>query len=74
MSERPVERLPRRRMAYAAVAGILATIAAAYIHPLSEPNASIVSAAVGWLAWGWLTYMGVQVAPDIVAAVKGKPE
>jgi len=74
-SETPAEqqaepRLARRRMAYAAVAGILTSIGASFVLPLAAPNADIVSTAIMTLGAGWITYMGVQATPEILTAFK----
>lgn len=66
----PQQRMARRRMAYAAVAGILAAAGAAFVYPLTAPNADIVSTSIMTLGAGWITYMGVQATPDILTAFK----
>jgi len=66
----PQQRLARRRMAYAAVAGVLAAGGAAFVYPLTAPNADIVSTSIMTLGAGWITYMGVQATPEILTAFK----
>lgn len=66
----PQQRIARRRMAYAAVAGILVAIGVAFLLPLTAPNADIVSTGIMTLGAGWITYMGVQATPDILTAFK----
>ena len=58
-------RLPRRRMAYACMAGLLGMAVGGFAVELAEPNADLLIAlayvfggVVGW-------YMGMQVVPDV---------
>lgn len=58
-------RLARRRLAYAAMAGLLLMVAGALAWELSRPNADLLAALAyvlgGVVAW----YMGVQIAPEV---------
>lgn len=58
-------RLPRRRLAYAAMAGLLLMALGAFLRDLPQPNADLLAAVAYVLGGVVLGYFGAQAAPDV---------
>lgn len=58
-------RLPRRRLAYAAMAGLLLMALGAFTRTLDPANADLLSAIAYVLGGVVLGYMGAQVMPEV---------
>ena len=62
----PYEPRPhRRKMAYAAIFGILAISAGAFVRELWPANADLLTAIIYVLGAVVLGYMGAQIAPEV---------